>query len=84
MDYNRSASRVIKTCLRQYVTWPPLLGSPFVARQTGQSIDYHLRDASHIRDQTIRLLTGLESILIELRDLTSVAMEMAMKVATGL
>ncbi|KAJ6009974.1 hypothetical protein N7522_004990 [Penicillium canescens] len=39
------------------------------AHQRGQSsLDFHLRDASHIRSQTINLLQGLEDLLNDLKE----------------
>lgn len=39
------------------------------ARQTGQSsLDYRLRDASHIKNQTVRILEAIKKLLAELRN----------------
>src|SRR5438552_3752604 len=39
------------------------------AHQTGQSsLDYRLRDASHIKDQVIRLLESLQRSLVDLQE----------------
>jgi hypothetical protein len=45
--------------------WASIIG----AHQTGQfSLDYRLRDASHIRDQTVRLLKSLQQTLGDLSE----------------
>jgi hypothetical protein len=46
------------------------------AHQTGQSsLDYRLRDASHIKDQIIRLLERLRRLLVDLKEALSAPLE---------
>ncbi|GLA13934.1 hypothetical protein AnigIFM62618_011352 [Aspergillus niger] len=58
--------------LGRFRVWAANIG----AHQQGlSSLDYRLRDASHIQSQIFRLLTALEESLIDLEDLTSGGIE---------